>query len=113
MPISCFPPSKFKDILGEVKKAIQISNPDYDIVIKRLHLYYDIKLGTFDINEEGNLIDQFPVFVQPYTQQQLILYQIEMVQVPIIDQNKQAHSCTPLLIDIPYITLNSETCISL
>ena len=47
-----------------------------------------MKLVTFGINEERNLIVQFQVFVQPYTQQQLILYQIEMLQVPIIDQNK-------------------------
>ena len=59
-----FPP----EILDEFKKAIQIYNSDYDVGIKRLHLYYDIKLVTFGINEERNLIVQFPVFVQPYTQ---------------------------------------------
>ena len=67
----------------------------------------------FGINEERNLIVQFPVFVEPYTQQQLILYKIEMVPVPIIDQNKQTHSYTHLQVDIPYIVLNSETYISL
>ena len=60
-------------------KAIQISNPDYDIVIKRLHLYYDMKLVSLDINQERNLIVQFPVFTQPCIKQQLILYQFEMV----------------------------------
>ena len=72
-----------------------------------------MKLVTFGIDEERNLIIQFPIFVQPYTQQQLILYQIETVPVPIIDQNKQAHSYTHLQIDRPYIALNSETYISL
>ena len=47
--------------------------------------------------------------MQPYTQQSLILYQIERVPVPIVDQNKQANSYTHLLIDRPYIALNSET----
>ena len=28
------------------QKAIQKMNPDYDIIIKRLHLYYDMKLAT-------------------------------------------------------------------
>ena len=82
------PSSKLQEILGEVKKAIQITNPDYDIIIKRLHLYYDIKLVTFGIDRDRNLIVQFPVFVQQYTQQPLILYQIEMVPVSITDQNK-------------------------
>ena len=72
-----------------------------------------MKLVTFGIDENRNLIVQFSVFIQPYTQQQLILYQIETVPVPIVDQNKQAHSCTHLQIDRPYIALNSEAYISL
>ena len=55
LTISLLPPMKLQEILNEVIKAIQISNPDYDIVIKRLHLYYDMKLATFGINEERNL----------------------------------------------------------
>ena len=72
-----------------------------------------MELVTFGINEERNLIVQFAVSVQPYIQQQLILYQIEMVPVPIIDQNEQAHSYNHLQVDRPYIALNSETYISL
>ena len=34
LPISLLPLSKLQEILGEVKKAIQTTNPDYDIVIK-------------------------------------------------------------------------------
>ena len=59
-----------------------------------------------------NLIVQFPVFVWPYIQQQLTLYQIEMVPVPIIDLNKKAQSYTHLQVTTPYIALNSETFIS-
>ena len=72
-----------------------------------------MKLATFGINEERNLIVQFPIFIQAYIQQQLILYKIEMVPVPIIDLNKKAHSYTQLQIDRPYIALNSETYISI
>ena len=113
LPISLLPPSKLHESLGEVKKVIQVTNPDYNIVIKRLHLCYDMKLVTFGIDKDRNLIVQFPVFVQPYTRQQLILYQIESVPVPVIDQNKQTHSYTHFQIDRPYIALNSETYISL
>ena len=67
LPISLLPPSKLQEILGEVKKAIQITNPDYDIFIKRFHLYYDMKLVTCGIAKVINLIIQFPVFPQPYT----------------------------------------------
>ena len=41
------------------------------------------------------------------------MYQIETVPVPILDENKQAHSYTELKIEEPYITLNKEMYISL
>ena len=72
-----------------------------------------MQLVTFGINKDKNLIIQFPVFIQPYMQQPLILYQIETVPVPIIDQNTQAQSYTHLQANKPYIALNSETCISI
>ena len=111
--ISLLPPSKLSEISGKVKKALQIINRDYDFVLKWLYFYYDMKLVTFSIYEDRNLTVQFPVFVQPYTQQQLILYQIETVPVLIVDQNKQAQSYRHLKIEKPYIALSSETYTSL
>ena len=66
------------------------TNPDYDIVINSLHLYYHMKLVTFGIDRNRNLIIQFPVFIQPYTQQPLTLYQLETGPVPIVDKNTKA-----------------------
>ena len=80
-------PIKLKEILEAVKTTIRKTNPDYDIVIKRLHLYYYMKLVTFGIDRDRNLIIQFPIFIQPYTQQPLVQYEIETLPVPIIDQN--------------------------
>ena len=102
-----------REILNEVKTAIKITNPDYNLVIDRLHLFYNMQLVTFGIDKNKNLIIQFPVFIQPYTQQPLILYQLETVPVPIIDQNTQAQSYTHLQINTPYMALNSETYISI
>ena len=94
LPISLVTPSKLREILKEVKTAMQTTNPYYDLVVDRLHLYYDMQLVMFGIDKGKNLIIKFPVFVQPCTQQPLILYQLETVPVPIIDQNMQAHSYT-------------------
>ena len=80
LPISFNTPSKLREILSDVKAAIRKSNPDYNLVIDRLHLYYDMKLVTLGIDKERNLIIQFPVFIQLYTEQPLILYHIETVQ---------------------------------
>ena len=68
LPISLLPPSKLEKILREVRIAIAKSNKDYDLVLMRLYLYYDMKLVMFGIDSQGNLIVQFPVFVQAYTQ---------------------------------------------
>ena len=94
LPISLLPPSKLEMILSEVRIAIVKSNKDYDLVLIRLYLYYDMKLVTFGIDNQRNLIVQFPVFIQLYTKNRLVMYQIETVLVPILDENKQAHSYT-------------------
>ena len=112
-PISLLPPSKLEKILKEVRVAIAKSNKDYDLVLTRLYLYYDMKLVTFGIDNQRHLIVQFPVFVQPYTQKRLIMYQIETVPVPILDENDQVHSYTELKIEKPYIALNEEMYITL
>ena len=72
-----------------------------------------MKLVTFGIDEKRNSIIQFPICVQLYTQQPLILYQLEMVLVRIVDQNTKAQSYTELKIKKPYIALNSETYINI
>ena len=113
LPISLLPPSKLEKILSEVRNAIVNSNKDYDLVLTRLYLYYDIKLVTFGIDNQRNLIVQFPVFIQPYTQKRLVMYQIETVPVPILDKNEQVHSYTELKIEKLYIALNEETFITL
>ena len=113
LPISLLSPSKLNLILQKVKQAVQIKNKDYDLVIKRLYLYYDMKLVTFGIDDQRNLIVQFPVFVHPQGQQHLILYQLDTVPVPIVDKNEQAQSYTQVQAEKPYIALNSETYISL
>ena len=82
-------------------------------MIDRLHLYYDMQLVTLGINKDNNLIIQFPIFIEQYTQQPLILYQLETVPVPITDQNTQVQSYTHLQVNKPYIALNSETYISI
>ena len=43
LPILLITPLRLQDILDKVQIAIRETNPDYDIVIKRLYLYYDIK----------------------------------------------------------------------
>ena len=113
LPTTLITPSKLKEILEKVTKSLQQTNPDYALVLDRLHLYYDMQLVTFGIDREMNLVIQFPVFIQPYIQKPLTLYQLETVPVPILDTNKDAQSYTHLQVNKPYIALNLETYTSL
>ena len=54
-------------------------------MLSRLYLYYDMKLVTFGIDQDKNLIVQFPVFVQTYMQTKLTLYHIETIPMSILD----------------------------
>ena len=73
LPITLLSPSKLNIILQRVREMVQKGNKDYDVLIKRLYLYYDMKLVTFGIDDKRNLIVQFPVFVHPHNQQHLTL----------------------------------------
>ena len=50
LPILLVMPLKLQDILNSVKEMLTKTNPYYDIVIKRSHLYYDMKLVIFEID---------------------------------------------------------------
>ena len=96
-----------------MQAAITKSNQDYEIVLNRLYLYYNMKLVAFGIDYQKNLIIQFPVFVQLYTQTKLTLYQVETVPVPIVDNSNKIQSYTQLKIEKSYIALNDETYITI
>ena len=113
LPTTLITPSKLQEILAEVKKSLQHTNLDYALVLERLHLYYDMQLVTFGIDMDMNIVIQFLVFIQPYTQKPLILYQLETVPVLIPDTNTEAQTYTHLQVSKPYPALNSETYISL
>ena len=51
LPISLITPYKLQEIINSVKETLIKSNPDYDIVIKRLLLHYNMKLVTFRIDQ--------------------------------------------------------------
>ena len=70
-------------------------------------------LSHLELTNYMNLVILFPVFIHPYTQKPLILYQLETVPVPILDTNTEAQPYTNLKVRKLYLALNSETYISL
>ena len=113
LPTTLITPNKLQGILAQVKESLQHTNPDYALVLERLHLYYNMQLVTFGIDKDMNLIIQFLGFIQPYTQKPSILYQLQTVLVLILDTNTEAQSYTHLKVRKHYLALNLETYISL
>ena len=108
LSITLIMPSKLEAILQQVQLAITKSNQVYEIVLNGLYMYYDMKLVTFGIDYQKNLIIQFPVFAQLYMQTKLNLYQVKTVPVPILDTGNKVQSYAQLKIEKPYIALNDE-----
>ena len=69
LPNTLIKPNELQEILTQVKNSLLISNPDYSLVLDRLHLYYDMQLITFGIDKDMNLVIQFSVYptIQPET----------------------------------------------
>ena len=106
-------PFQLNDMMTLVMKVVTKPNPESDLVIIRLSLYYDMKLVTFGIDDNADFIIQFPVYVQPYSRLTFTLYQIEVVLVTVIDQFIYFNSYTEIQILKTYITLSDEIYISL
>ena len=113
LPISLIRPLKLQEILKSVKDTLTKTNSHYDIAIERLHFYYNMKLVTFGKDRNRNLITQFQIFIQPYMQHPLILYQLETVPVPIVDNNTKADSYTQVHIKTLYLASNTESYINI
>ena len=65
LPILLVTPLKLQEIQDLVKEALIKTNPEYDIVIKSLHLYYDMKLVTFGIDRKKILLYNFQFLCSP------------------------------------------------
>ena len=52
LPTTLITPSKLQEILDAVTESLQQTNPDFALVLDRLHLYYDMCLVTFGIDRD-------------------------------------------------------------
>ena len=56
LPNTLIAPKKLQEILTEVKRSLHFTNPDYTLVLDRLHLYYDMQLVTFGFDRGMDLV---------------------------------------------------------
>ena len=113
LPPQLFPPRTLVDISQKAIAMIKNQNPDYVLALPHITDYYDMRLVTFGIDDQGKLVVCFPIFIKEYKKEPMTLYQIETVKVPITDKNKEADSYTETAITKPYIASNKEYYIQL
>ena len=113
LPPQLFPPRTLVDISQKAIAMIKNQNPDYVLALPHITDYYDMRMVTFGLDDQGKLVVCFPIFIKEYKKEPMTLYQIETVKVPITDTNKEADSYTETAISKPYIASNKEYYIQL
>ena len=113
LPPQLFPPSTLVGISQKSLAMIQAKNPGYVLALTHITDYYDMRLVTFGLDDQGRLVVCFPIFVKEHKKEPMTLYQIETVKVPINDENKEADSYTEVAISKPYLASNKDYYIQL
>ena len=113
LPPQLFPPRTLVEISQKAIAMIKNQNPDYVLALPHITDYYDMRLVTFGLDDQGRLVVCFPIFIKEYKKEPMTLYQIETVKVPITDTNKKADSYTETAITKPYLASNREYYIQL
>ena len=113
LPPQLFPPRTLVEISQKAIAMIKNQNPDYVLALPHITDYYDMRLVTFGLDDQGKLVVCFPIFIKEYKKEPMTLYQIETVKVPITDTNKQADSYTETAITKTYLASNREYYIQL
>ena len=80
LPMELFPVSQLTNMTKTAINMVRKSHPDYVLAITKITHYYDMKLVTFAVDKEGDLIVVFPTFVQSYNKRPLSLYEIDFGQ---------------------------------
>ena len=113
IPMELFLVSQLTNMTKAAINMVRKTHPDYVLAISKITHYYDMKLVTFAVDKDGDLVVVFPTFVQSYNKRPLPLYEIETAKVSILDKNTQADSYTEVQISKPYIAINNDYYIQL
>ena len=77
LPPLLLPPKVLENITTNAIQLVHRTHPDYVLAIKHITEYYDMKLATFGVDSDGNMIVAFPVFVKDHTSKPKTLFKIE------------------------------------
>ena len=63
LPLMLFPPTVLENITSNAIDMVHHTHPEYELAVGYISEYYDMKLCTFGISIEGNMVVAFPIFV--------------------------------------------------
>ena len=113
LPLMLFPPTVLENITSNTIDMVHHTHPEYELAVGHITEYYDMTLGTFGMDIEGNMVVAFPIFVKDHSDKPKTLYELETVKVPIPDQNPEANSFSEVQYSKPYIAVNADFYIQL
>ena len=113
LPPLLFPPTVLQNVTAHAIEMVHKTHPDYDLAIENLTEYYDMKLATFGLDSDGSMVVAFPDFIKDHASKPKTLYEIEMVKVPIPNQNEEADSYSEVKYSKPYLAINYDYYIQL
>ena len=108
-----FPLTVLNNITTNAISLVRKSHPDYVLAIDHITEYYDMKLATFCVDTDGNMVVPLSLFVKDHTSEPKTLYEIETVKVPIPDHNKAVDSYSEVKYSKPYLAINDDYYIQL
>ena len=85
LPPMLFPPSVLDNITSNAIDMVHRTHPEYELALGHVTEYYDMKLGTFGVDTDSNMVVVFPIFVKDHSDRPKTLYELETVKVPIPD----------------------------
>ena len=113
LPPLLFPPTVLRNITTNAINLVHRLHADYVLAIDHVTAYYDMKLATFGIDHEDNMIIAFPIFVKDHANKPNALHEIETVKVALPDRNEAANSYSEIGYSKPYLAINKDYYIQL
>ena len=75
LPLMLFPPTVLENITSNAIDMVRHTHPKYELAVGHVSEYYDMKLGTFGVSIEGNMVVAFPIFVKDHSDKPKTLYE--------------------------------------
>ncbi len=111
-------PDVLQGMLEHVQIQLNDKYPEYELVLKQVHEYYNLPLVSFTYRE-GVLGVQIPLFIKPRLQEPLYLYDIRTIPVPVhvnkdvIDEDETMSTYTRVPPSTEILAMSSDTYINI